>query len=276
MSRKYLRLVLSSIIVSCFLPLAISFASTAMSWISADGSPKLNRDMFLYGGPWVGLAIVFSLLVATGFSRWSERLHVLFLKQGSAIDALDERYIELAIVGAAGFSLFFELVMIRWLASVYPFFCFYKNFILLSCFVGLGAGYAVARHEELALPVVAPLALWIVIILLYIRYVMSSESTMMVMTLAPFTEQLHMGFFFFKRIGFLFFLTSHMFLAVVFLLNGLLFVPIGQLCGRLMERCNKLRAYGMNLLGSILGVALMFMTSYLWLPPLAWFEPDSR
>ena len=36
-------------------------------------------------------------------------------------------------------SLLLELVMIRWLASVFPVFSFFKNFTLLACFLGLGA-----------------------------------------------------------------------------------------------------------------------------------------
>ena len=47
-------------------------------------------------------------------------------------------------------------------------------------------------------------------------------------------------------------------LSVLFLITALTFVPIGQLCGRLMERRRNLRAYGLNLLGSIVGVFLMF------------------
>jgi spermidine synthase len=38
-----------------------------------------------------------------------------------------------------------------------------------------------------------------------------------------------------------------------------------------MERRTKLRAYGLNLLGSLLGVVLMLVASFLWTPPLAWF-----
>jgi len=40
-------------------------------------------------------------------------------------------------------------------------------------------------------------------------------------------------------------------LAVIFLLTTLAFLPIGQLCGRLMQRRPNLKAYGLNLLGSL-------------------------
>lgn len=63
----------------------------------------------------------------------------------------------------------------------------------------------------------------------------------------------------------------YLLLTVVFLLTALAFVPVGQVCGKLMERTGQLSAYGMNLLGSLLGVALMFVVSLFWTPPLVWF-----
>jgi hypothetical protein len=51
---------------------------------------------------------------------------------------------------------------------------------------------------------------------------------------------------------------SYYVLSVVFLMTALAFVPIGQLCGCLMQRREKLTAYGLNLLGSLAGVLLMF------------------
>jgi hypothetical protein len=37
-------------------------------------------------------------------------------------------------------SLLLELGLIRWLATVFPVYSFYKNFTMLACFLGLGAG----------------------------------------------------------------------------------------------------------------------------------------
>jgi SAM-dependent methyltransferase len=55
------------------------------------------------------------------------------------------------------------------------------------------------------------------------------------------------------------------------MLTALTFIPVGQLCGRLMERRPSLRAYGLNLLGSLVGVVVMLAASLLWTPPLVWF-----
>ena len=50
----------------------------------------------------------------------------------------------LAVAVLAGCGLFFELALIRWHASLFPMFAFYKNFSLLACLAGLGLGYATA------------------------------------------------------------------------------------------------------------------------------------
>ena len=55
------------------------------------------------------------------------------------------------------------------------------------------------------------------------------------------------------------------------LLTALAFLPIGQLCGRLMNRRANLRAYGLNLLGSMIGVVLISLAALLWTPPAVWF-----
>jgi spermidine synthase len=60
-------------------------------------------------------------------------------------------------------------------------------------------------------------------------------------------------------------------LTVIFLSSAMIFLPVGQLCGRLLERRGKLRAYGLNLLGSLVGVVLMLLASSLWTQPPVWF-----
>jgi len=44
-------------------------------------------------------------------------------------------------------SLLLELVLIRWLASYFPSSPSTRNFTMLACFLGLGAGYAVAERK---------------------------------------------------------------------------------------------------------------------------------
>ena len=84
----------------------------------------------------------------------------------------------------------------------------------------------------------------------------------------PFREQLTMGL---QQGDWIEGVALFLLRSVLFLLTALTFVPIGQLCGRLMERRTSLRAYGLNLLGSLFGVIMMLVASFLWTPPLVWF-----
>lgn len=63
------------------------------------------------------------------------------------------------------------------------------------------------------------------------------------------------------------------FLGTVMLLTALAFLPIGPICGRLLERTAPLKAYGLNLAGSIAGTLLVMILSHWWTPPTLWMLP---
>jgi spermidine synthase len=188
--------------------------------------------------------------------------------QAVFLRSFPDRYVRLAIFGSAALSLFLELAIIRWQGTVFEFFAFYKNFSLLCCFAGLGLGYAMANSKWIPLTFTVPLLAWQFVLMLGMRYGMSEEQLRSLRRL-PFSEQLNMGIGSAKH----FYETPHFYcvLAVIFLLTAFAFIPIGQLCGALMERTEKLPAYGLNLLGSLAGVLLMFGVSAFWTPPLVWF-----
>ena len=185
------------------------------------------------------------------------------LAQGKFLDSLNLKYVDAAILVSAALSIFIELAIIRWQSSILPFFAFYKNFSLLACFAGLGLGYALATRDRVALVIVLPLLAWQFIFMTVLRY---SGDTL---AINPFREQLTMGV---RMSDLRSQILLYGLLALVFLMTALTFMPVGQLCGRLMERRAKLRAYGLNLLGSLLGVVVMLAASFLWTPPAVWFS----
>ena len=75
-----------------------------------------------------------------------------------------------SIVLVTMLSLLLELVLIRWLASVFPVYSFYKNFTMLACFLGLGAGYAVAERQPCAPALVLPMLALFVGVITLLRY----------------------------------------------------------------------------------------------------------
>jgi SAM-dependent methyltransferase len=169
-------------------------------------------------------------------------------------------------------SLLLELVMIRWLASVFPVFSFFKNFTLLACFLGLGAGYAVAEKQRCAPALVLPMLALFVLVITLLRYDLGAEEILF--AALPMREQTSVGIAMDSFDWFTLFRLStplYLLLAMSFILCACICYPVGQLCGKLLHSANALKAYGLNLAGSILGVAVLFVMSLFWLPPVVWF-----
>jgi len=260
------------IVLFVFLPLRLRFGVDSLGW------PE-NAMMARLGGLWPAVLLDGVLLSSAALIATWALFHVLrklksvldanAVAQRLFLDTLDSRYIDAAIVVSTALSLFLELALIRWQSSVLEFLAFYKNFSLLACFAGLGLGYALAARDRIPLLMVVPLLGAQFCFFLFVRLEFSfldSEST--AFEVNPFREQLAMGM---SRGNWFDALGLFLLLSVIFLLTALTFVPIGQLCGRLMERRKNLRAYGLNLIGSLLGVVMMLVASLLWTPPLVWF-----
>src|SRR5438270_2018 len=133
-------------------------------------------------------------------------------------------------------GLFLELMMIRWVPSVVHFVAYYANLMLLSSFLGLGAG-AMIRQRRVSLfgwfPVFLALALltqW----LCRDFALPSSGSEARFFALSP------------RLLGTVVLLT-------IFATNALVFVPLGQRMGALFESLPPLQAYGWDLAGSLVG-----------------------
>jgi len=261
--KPYLRLIGLAVFGSCALPIGIATCTRLMV------GDSLVAPSFLVKA--AGSGVLF--LGVAGAVWWllrraAARLDVLAQQQARGLDAWPDRYVPLAIAASAGCSLFLELAVIRWQTTVFPLFAFYKNFGLLACFAGLGLGYALARRSRIPLVCVIPLLAWQVGLLLMLRHGLGDLRLRSVMA-TPVVEQLNMSFA--TATSPANFAAIYLLLAVVFLLTGLAFVPVGQACGRLMARRPNLPAYGLNLLGSLAGIGLMLAVSFLWSPPVVWF-----
>ncbi len=262
MTLSYARLLRLSLLLSCCLPVVVATCSGSLSRVRVG--PRY----------WLAVSLGVPVVLATLwlFARLQRRLDgpldELAREQVAFLDGMPAKYVGVAIVGSAALSLALELAVIRWQGTVWAFFAFYKNMGLLSCFAGLGLGYALARRDRIPLALTAPLIAFQFLLLEALRHGMG-ETAIRSLMVTPVQEQLAMGMGTARALPQ--YLAVYSFLAVVFLLTALAFLPIGQVCGRLMERLPALRAYRLNLLGSIVGVALMQGTSLLWTPPLVWF-----
>jgi spermidine synthase len=260
---SYLRLLEIAFVGSGLLPLCIIISTRLMVHDSLL-EPRFALKIAVALG---ALATVW-LLLRFARRRWEPRLDTLATAQAAFLDQLPDRHVAVAIVVSAAVSLFLELAMIRWQTTVFALLSFYKNFGLLACFAGLGLGYSLAERRQVLLFGVVPTLGWQVGLLLFLRYGLG-DLRLRSMMVSPVLEQANMSFG--TATGPLNFVPIYLLLAVLFMLTGLAFVPVGQLCGRLMARRPNLSAYGLNLIGSLAGIGLMLGMSLVWAPPVAWF-----
>ncbi len=218
------------------------------------------------------LALLSTSLLYLALNALFRSINTGFRKMGTDqigyLDSIPSRYLNWAIIGSSAVSLFLELAMIRWQGEVFPIFAFYKNYSLLSCFAGLGLGYALARQNFLPLTITLPCLSLQMIFLMILRYGFSTETSKVLFQI-PFREQLNMGAEIARNT--LSLSVIYLFLTVVFLMTALAFIPVGQVCGRLVNRRDNLKSYGLNLLGSLLGIVGISILSFLWTPPVVWF-----
>jgi SAM-dependent methyltransferase len=156
-------------------------------------------------------------------------------------------------------GLYVELVCIRWMPAHVRFLSYFTNFILLASFLGLGVGILSARRKLPLGPRTFPLLLLFAAILI-----------------AAAKFELHIG-----SAGVLYYGAGEsgtappenaLVLPAAFLLVSLLFVCIGRPLGVLLGQVTPpLRAYALDIGGSLAGIAAFFVLSWFEQPPVVWF-----
>ncbi|MCG3126299.1 MAG: Polyamine aminopropyltransferase [Phycisphaerae bacterium] len=180
---------------------------------------------------------------------------------------------ELVIVSLLG--LFLEVLLIRWHATELRAAAYFKNVTLLASFLGLGLGFAAANRARLAF-MSAPIALAIQIIAITVMGrgqlddLLKHPSNVWLWGVAQaefdWTRSWWEQRVYLEQAG-----LFYGFFAALYVSTILIFLPIGQLTGRLMRGVAPIRAYTLNIVGSLAGVALFGAVSFLWLPPVVWF-----
>ncbi|NIN69608.1 MAG: hypothetical protein GTO63_33980 [Anaerolineae bacterium] len=172
------------------------------------------------------------------------------------------RAIDLFLISFLG--LFLEMLVIRWLSAEFRLFAYLKNLPLLAAFMGLGIGFGLVRRRENLFPATLPLVALLcglvtfgtrTLIFDLIRYPAEEEFIWDLSIRASLVGTI----IFFGAVIYFFFLTV------------LIFVPFGQLTGRLMNKFAPLTGYTINILGSLFGIWAFSAMAFLSLPPLTWF-----
>ncbi len=198
------------------------------------------------------------------YRRWRAWWDEIHDEHASFIEWIPTRWPHAAVLMASALTLYVEMVMVRWHATCFHAFAIFKNISLLSCFLGLGVGYGLAgTRKRVAIASFLPL-----LALQTAMFGILSNTGLGKSKINPVAEQLIMGNFgawrWFDAVD------GNAFLAAVFILNAVMFVPLGHLAGRFMDRLPKIQSYSLNLLGSLIGIIVFYLLSLGWTRPAVW------
>jgi SAM-dependent methyltransferase len=150
--------------------------------------------------------------------------------------------------------LFLELALIRWLGANVVHLSYFSNFVLLGSFLGIGLGFLVSRKSWSALPFTAPLlAVTVVLTLRFPVNIQRSGSDVIYFTGLHTTGP-----------------PAWLALPVVFLLVAATLAGPAEVVGRCFGRLEPLTAYRYDLVGSLIGIGLFTLLSFLGAPSLVW------
>jgi SAM-dependent methyltransferase len=166
-------------------------------------------------------------------------------------------------------ALYWELVLIRWLSACVRILAYYSNFVLISAFFGLGAGALLTRYRvRLHLFIVPAITLCIVIGLALGGFHHESplNADEYIWQGSPRGVSLSAE----SLGGAMATVSVWPILVVAYLATAFVFLIFGQWIGLLFKPLPSLRAYSVEITGSILGILLFALLSWLQCSPVAW------
>lgn len=150
--------------------------------------------------------------------------------------------------------LFIELVLIRWLGSNVLHLSYFTNFVLLGSFLGIGMGFLISRKSWSILPLSSALLMLLVLAvhLFPIRVNRSGGDVIYFTSLRPSG------------------LPPWIVLPAVFVVVAALMAGPGEVVGRCFGQLDALTSYRWDLIGSLLGIGMFTLLSFLRAPSVVW------
>ena len=166
-------------------------------------------------------------------------------------------------------SLFLELLMIRWISSEIRIFAYFKNFVLIACFLGFGLGCYRSRRTTNLLLILMPITILIILIQLpwlALRQMMSMLPSFVGASAGTLVWGIPSG------VNFPLLAAGTLVIVPIFGLIVFCFVPLGQLVGWYLQNSqNGILAYSINVIASLAGIAVYTLLCFLSQPPAIWF-----
>ena len=152
--------------------------------------------------------------------------------------------------------LFFELVCIRWLSSYVLYLGYFTNFVLLGCLLGIGAGALLANHR--------------VRFINYLPVILFTFFSLILFTQPQVNPDTQNFIYFTTSVAWLR-LPAYLLLPVIFINITIIFTSLSQELGYLLNKYAPLKAYNLNILGSLAGILGFTLLGYFSSPSWTWF-----
>lgn len=171
---------------------------------------------------------------------------------------------KIALVLVSFLGLFLELCLIRWFPAHIFSIAFFSNVILIASFLGLGLGLLLSHHKRDFFNFFSYIlagSVCLVLFLQNIQVALPVNAQTWIWSYYQGNRLYHLSFL--K-------LSITQLIGLIFALTVIIFIPIGQKIGKLMQGFTPLFGYTMNILGSLLGVigfailALFYTSAYVW------------
>ena len=167
-------------------------------------------------------------------------------------------------------SLFLEMLTIRWVSSEIRIFAYFKNFVLVACFLGFGLGCYLCRRRIRLAAMISPLLLLTIILKTPISPLRRTMAALP-MLLGGGVE-VHVWGVPAMPASWTDMLLAMVVVVPLFAVIATAFIPLGQLVGWYLERAPRgVTAYSVNVLASLAGIAAFTLLSFLHQPPWVWF-----
>ena len=154
--------------------------------------------------------------------------------------------------------LFLEIALIRWMPAYIRLLSYFSNFILLASFLGIGIGCLLAPARSRLFQWFPVLQAAVIAAVYFFRLELTVPTAGSIYFSSGTAEKVVL-------------VENTMLLPLLFVIVAALFATLAQRMGREMAQLPPLRAYTINLAGSLAGVVGLGVISWLELPPTVWF-----
>jgi hypothetical protein len=173
------------------------------------------------------------------------------------------------LLGLSFFSLFLELALIRWIGVEIRVFAYFRNLTLISCFLGLGIGFILKRYRVSL--VFSLVLITVLTAIIHPRAQLFGYGFRNIPLLLHFTEfnvwQTSTNPYTVFRMA-----AGYSLISIVIVILAGIFIPFGQVLAQLFAAAqDRIKAYSINLLGSLAGIWVFALISYFYTPPWLWF-----